>query len=117
MNGLWVRIKSQGAVRDRERRERERQQLGQLVGANLERISRLEGLTAELYESMVLKRALKELVTCKDTISQSYLLDVMIQCFADELQVHNLDTILEACEGYFNSCSLRFLSFQRVHTV
>ena len=41
MNKLWVRMQHQGHSRDKERRERERQELRILVGTNLVRLSQL----------------------------------------------------------------------------
>lgn len=44
---------AQGSVRDRDRREKERQQLADLVGKNLTYISQLDGLGFELYAGQV----------------------------------------------------------------
>jgi hypothetical protein len=46
----------QGSQRDREKRERERQQLADLVGKNLTYLSQLDGLTFPLYRDVVLPR-------------------------------------------------------------
>jgi hypothetical protein len=46
----------QGSARDREKRERERQQLADLVGKNLTYLSQLDGLTFQLYRDIVLPR-------------------------------------------------------------
>jgi hypothetical protein len=43
----------QGSVRDRDKRERERQQLADLVGRNLTYISQLDGLDFDTYASQV----------------------------------------------------------------
>jgi hypothetical protein len=60
MNKLWVRMQHQGAARERERREKERAQLQDLVGKNLTYISQLDGLTFELYSASVLPRLLEQ---------------------------------------------------------
>jgi hypothetical protein len=43
----------QGSARDREKREKERQQLADLVGKNLTYVSQLDGLGYDLYASLV----------------------------------------------------------------
>lgn len=52
MNKLWVRMQHQGHTRDKEKRERERQELRILVGTNLVRLSQLEGVDVSLYKSV-----------------------------------------------------------------
>ncbi len=47
---LWVRMQHSHAVRNRKRRERERQDLRVLVGSNLDRLSQMEGVNAETYK-------------------------------------------------------------------
>ena len=54
MNKLWVRIQHQGHTRDREKRERERQELRILVGTNLVRLSQLDGVNVETYKKVSL---------------------------------------------------------------
>lgn len=49
MNKLWVRMQHQGHSRDREKREKERQELRILVGTNLVRLSQLEGVNVDKY--------------------------------------------------------------------
>lgn len=49
MNKLWVRMQHQGHSRDKERREKERQDLRILVGTNLVRLSQLECIDLERY--------------------------------------------------------------------
>jgi hypothetical protein len=50
MNKLWVRMQHQGAVRDKQRREKERRNLRQLVGTNLVRLSEMEGVDLATYK-------------------------------------------------------------------
>ena len=52
MNKLWVRMQHQGHTREKEKREKERQELRILVGTNLVRLSQLEGVDASLYKSV-----------------------------------------------------------------
>jgi hypothetical protein len=46
----------QGSARDRERRDKERQQLADLVGKNLTYLSQLDGLDLPLYRDVLLPR-------------------------------------------------------------
>lgn len=52
MNKLWVRMQHQGHSRDKERREKEREELRILVGTNLVRLSQLESITLEKYRKV-----------------------------------------------------------------
>mmetsp|Transcript_3112 Transcript_3112/g.1825 ORF Transcript_3112/g.1825 Transcript_3112/m.1825 type:complete len:123 (-) Transcript_3112:575-943(-) len=69
MNRLWVRMQHAGSVRDRTKREKERNDLRVTVGENLVRLSNLEGLTLEKYKSVVLAKILDVVTSCKDVIS------------------------------------------------
>lgn len=53
MNKLWVRMQHQGHSRDREKREKERQELRILVGTNLVRLSQLEGVNVDKYKQVL----------------------------------------------------------------
>ncbi|KAF6251478.1 vacuolar protein sorting-associated protein 35 [Scenedesmus sp. NREL 46B-D3] len=96
MNKLWVRMQHQGVARDRERREKERQQLQDLVGKNLTYISQLDGLSFELYAGSVLPRLLEQVVSCKDELAQQYLMQCIIQGFPDAFHLASLDALLGA---------------------
>ena len=101
MNKLWVRMQHQGPVRDRERRERERLDLRILVGTNLVRLSNMEGIDAEMYKADVLPRILEQVISCKDTIAQQYLMECVIQVFPLEYHVATLKPYLEHA-GYLS---------------
>jgi vacuolar protein sorting-associated protein 35 len=92
MNKLWVRMQHQGAVRDKGKRERERRNLRQLVGTNLVRLSEMHGVDLVVYRETVLPRVLEQIVNCKDSIAQEYLMDCIIQVCS--LQAHILRTAL-----------------------
>lgn len=79
MNKLWVRLQHQGHSRDREKREMERKELRILVGTNLVRLSQLDGVDLELYQTIILPSVLQQVVSCKDVIAQEYLMEVVIQ--------------------------------------
>jgi Vacuolar protein sorting-associated protein 35 len=68
-----------GTIRDRERREVERQQLADLVGKNLTYVSQLDGLDFMLYKEAVLPRVMEQIISCKDDIAQQYLMQCLIQ--------------------------------------
>ncbi|KAJ3044842.1 Vacuolar protein sorting-associated protein 35 [Rhizophlyctis rosea] len=96
MNKLWVRLQHQGHSREREKREQERKELRLLVGSNLVRLSQLEDLDLNMYQSMVLPSILEEIVSCKDVIAQEYLMEVIIQVFHDDFHLRSLDSFLSA---------------------
>ena len=79
MNKLWVRLQHQGHSRDREKREMERRELRILVGTNLVRLSQLEGVDLDMYQTTILPSILEQVVNCKDVIAQEYLMEVVIQ--------------------------------------
>ncbi|KAH9541149.1 hypothetical protein CY35_14G045900 [Sphagnum magellanicum] len=83
MNKLWVRMQHQGLVRDKEKREKERSELRDLVGKNLHVLSQLEGVDLEMYREVVLPRVLEQVVNCKDELAQYYLMDCIIQPTVD----------------------------------
>ena len=53
MNKLWVRMQHQGHTRNKEKRERERQELRILVGTNLVRLSSLECIDMNKYKKVM----------------------------------------------------------------
>ena len=93
-NRLWVRLQTQGIAKDRKKREKERLDLRILVGANLVRLSQLEGLEINDYKTIVLPKLLEEVISCKDTIAQNYLMDCIIQIFSDEFHFATLNEFL-----------------------
>lgn len=95
-NRLWVRMQNQGPAKDKERRERERHDLRVLVGANLVRLSQLEGMTLDFYSNTALPKILEQVVALKDTMSQQYLFESMIQVFPDEFHIRTLEQTLSA---------------------
>ena len=97
MNKLWVRMQHGGPNRDRDRREKERQELRDLVGKNLLVLTQLEGMDLDLYQNTVLPRVLEQVINCKDEIAQPYLMDAIVQVFPDEFHLRTLDAFLGAC--------------------
>ena len=96
-NRLWVRLQNQGASKDKKKREKERQDLRILVGTNLVRLSQLEGLDLAEYKAKVLPTILEQVLLCKDTIAQTYLMDCTIQVFPDDFHLATLEDFLQTC--------------------
>eukprot|EP00605_Chrysophyceae_sp_TOSAG23-4_P002543 GSChrysophyteH1.ASY1.ANO1.2808.1 assembled CDS len=109
-NRLWVRLQTQKENqqgKNKKQRERERQDLRILVGANLVRLSQLEGLTAEEYKEKVLPTILEEVVNCRDTIAQTYLMDCIIQVFPDDFHLLTLKEFLQTCTSLNKKVNVR----------
>jgi len=96
MNHLWIRLFN-NTSKTRPQREAERNALNMLVGENIVRISSLEDVTLDLYKTLVLPQLLEQIQKCKDTLSQQYLTDCIIQVFPDEFHLHTLEKFLEGC--------------------
>lgn len=77
MNKLWVRMQHQGHSRDREKREKERQELRILVGTNLVRLSQLEGVNVEKYKQVRFTMLLKLGLVEKDKIKSIDQVDLL----------------------------------------
>lgn len=69
MNRLWVRLQHLSGNKDKEQRELERNELRMTVGENIFRLSNLNGVTFEIYKTVVLPEILKIVVICKDTMA------------------------------------------------
>ena len=52
MNKLWVRLQHQGLSKEKKKREMERKEIKFLVGSNLVRLSSLDGIDLDLYQSV-----------------------------------------------------------------
>uniref|UniRef100_A0A0D3AQW8 Vacuolar protein sorting-associated protein 35 n=1 Tax=Brassica oleracea var. oleracea TaxID=109376 RepID=A0A0D3AQW8_BRAOL len=97
INKLWVRIQHQGPGTVREKQEKERNELRDLVGKNLHVLGQIEGVHLEMYKETVLPRILEQVVNCKDDFAQYYLMECIIQVFPDEYHLQTLETLLAAC--------------------
>ncbi|GFY88039.1 vacuolar protein sorting-associated 35A-like protein [Actinidia rufa] len=73
----------QGPAREKERREKERSELRDLVGKNLHVLSQIEGVDLDMYRDTVLPRILEQVVNCKDELAQYYLMDCVIEAQVD----------------------------------
>jgi len=106
-NRLWVRLQSAGVQKDKKKREKERMDLRILVGTNLVRLSQLEGLDVSDYKSNVLPKILEEVLSCKDTIAQSYLMDCIIQVFPDDFHLNTLELLLQTVSALKEKVNVR----------
>ncbi|XP_010539841.1 PREDICTED: vacuolar protein sorting-associated protein 35B [Tarenaya hassleriana] len=97
MNKLWVRMQHQGPGTVRQKQEKERNELRDLVGKNLHVLSQIEGVDLEMYKETVLPKVLEQVVNCKDELAQYYLMECIIQVFPDEYHLQTLETLLGAC--------------------
>ncbi|CAJ2675777.1 vacuolar sorting-associated protein 35B-like protein [Trifolium pratense] len=97
MNKLWVRLQHQGPGRLKEKKDKERNELRDLVGKNLHVLSQIDGVDLEMYKDTVLPSVLEQVVNCKDELAQFYLMECIIQVFPDEYHLQTLETLLGAC--------------------
>lgn len=102
MNKLWVRLQHQGHSSERELRFRERKELRILVGCNLVRLSQViddfqsdDDYSGKLfYKENIYPTIVEQIIQCKDTLAQSYLIDVLIQIFPDDFHFSVLEHLL-----------------------
>ncbi|KAJ2453186.1 retromer complex subunit Vps35 [Coemansia sp. RSA 2336] len=107
MNKLWVRLQHQGLSRDKERREAERRDLRTLVGSNLLRLASLVGVPRLKYENVILPRLLSQVVSCRDTLAQEYLMEALVQAFSDEWHLATVGQLMEAISGLGPKVSIK----------
>lgn len=111
-NRLWCRMQQQptnAQNKDKKRREKERQELRILVGTNLVRLSQLQGVDAATYTEHILPRLLEQVVQCKDTLAQAYLMECIIQAFGDEFHIATLGQFLTACTHLKEKVNVRVI--------
>lgn len=88
MNKLWIRLQYQGQFRDKISKLKERKEVELLIGYNLVQLTEVLDLEKEeqaikLYKENTLPRILKQVISCRDIISQEYLLDILFQIFPE----------------------------------
>jgi vacuolar protein sorting-associated protein 35 len=94
---LFSRLKNEGPVKERQKREKERYDLRILIGTNLVRLSQLEGVTLSIYKDVVLPKVIEIVINSNDKIAQQYLMECIIQVFPDEFHIATLHSFLSAC--------------------
>jgi vacuolar protein sorting-associated protein 35 len=98
MNKLWVRMQHQRKrEKSQAKRETERQALKSVVGTNLMRLAKMNGLDVTMYQTTVLPRLLEQITNCKDKIAQEYLMDCLVQVFPDSFHLATLEDFLQTC--------------------
>ncbi|KAJ2772720.1 retromer complex subunit Vps35, partial [Coemansia nantahalensis] len=117
MNKLWVRLQHQGQSRERERREAERRDLRTLVGANLLRLASLPELPRATYEDTILPKLLSQVVSCRDTLAQEYLMEALVQAFSDEWHLATVGQLMEAISGLGPKVSIKSIVIPLVDRV
>ncbi|KAJ2484569.1 retromer complex subunit Vps35 [Coemansia sp. RSA 2320] len=117
MNKLWVRLQHQGLSRDKERREAERRDLRTLVGSNLLRLASLGGVSRSTYEVTILPRLLNQVVSCRDTLAQEYLMEALVQAFSDEWHLATIGQLMEAITGLSPKVSIKTIVIPLVDRV
>ncbi|KAK1936417.1 putative vacuolar protein sorting-associated protein 35 [Babesia divergens] len=94
---LWVRLNHGSTnLMEQRRRNKERLELGLLVGSNLVRMAQLEGLDAEFYTEIALPKILGVIADMHDMQARRYILDCLIQAFSDEYHLKSLHIILKS---------------------
>lgn len=91
MNKLWVRIQHLGPIKEFSKRTQERNELKVLVGLNLVRLSQLN-LDIDTYRDHVLPAIIEQIIECRDSLAQEYLVEVICQAFSDNMHLQTLDT-------------------------
>lgn len=109
MNKLWVRIQHQGHSREKDRKERDRQDLRLLVGTNLVRLSQLDGVDIDCYKETVLPSLLEQIVSSRDAIAQEYLMECLIQVFPDEFHLATMKPFFNSCASLMNKVNVRYI--------
>ncbi|GFY88015.1 vacuolar protein sorting-associated 35A-like protein [Actinidia rufa] len=105
MNKLWVRMQHQGPAREKERREKERSELRDLVisvGKNLHVLSQIEGVDLDMYRDTVLPRILEQVIEAQVDMPIAGAVTLYSSLLTFTLHVHPdrldyVDQILGAC--------------------
>ena len=108
MNRLWVRMQHlNSGNKDKEQKEVERNELRVTVGENIIRLGHLEGMTYEIYKTVVLPKILDIIVICKDPIAQQYLMDCIIQVFPDEYHLQSFEQLLDTTSNLNHNVDIK----------
>ena len=94
INRLWIRISLNVSEIEKKNREKEREDLKPLISETINRLSTLEGLTMELYETEVLPKLMEIIFMYNDHLSQEYLMECIIRAFPVEYNIKCMEFIL-----------------------
>ena len=95
MTRLWIRLSANTVGDEKILRDKERLDLKILIGENINRLSSLEGLSLELYQSKILPKLTEILLENRDSISQQYIMECIIQAFPDDYNIQCMEDILK----------------------
>ena len=98
MNVLWVRLEFSLDSETVEDRKKQRSQLKQLVGHNIQRISSLRGLDIEHYKAIVLPFIVEQIKACHESLAQYYIIESITQVFPVEFHIETLDILFETLQ-------------------
>ncbi|CAH2046896.1 unnamed protein product [Thlaspi arvense] len=99
----------QGPAQEKEKWERERKELRDLVGKNLHIMSQLEGVDLGKYRDTDLSRIVEQVVNFKDELAQCYLMDCIIQVFPNDFHLQTLGVLLGACPQLQPSVNIKMV--------
>ena len=95
MTRLWIRLSANTIGDEKLLREKERGDLKLLIGENINRLSSLEGLSLDLYKQKILPKLTEILLESRDSLSQQYIMECVIQAFPDEYNIQCMEEILK----------------------
>ena len=100
MNRLWIRLSTTNVneTKDKQIQDKERNELKVLVGENVTRLSKLNGLKMDAYTNEVLPKLITIMIESKDTLSQQYLMECIIHAFPDEFNINCINELLTTIE-------------------
>ena len=95
MTRLWIRLSANTIGDEKILRDKERGDLKILIGENINRLSSLEGLSLDLYKNKILPKLTEILLENRDSLSQQYIMECIIQAFPDDYNIQCMDDILK----------------------
>jgi len=95
MTRLWIRLSANTIGDEKLLRDKERGDLKLLIGENINRLSSLEGLSLDLYKQKILPKLTEILLESRDSLSQQYIMECVIQAFPDEYNIQCMEEILK----------------------
>jgi len=60
-----------------------------------------------LFFQIVLPKIMEQVVSCRDSIAQEYLMECIIQVFPDEYHLNTLDDFLKSCRELSPNVNIR----------
>ncbi len=115
-NKLWARLHHRNKI-NKSKNENIRKDLRLLVGTNLVRLSRLEGVTARMYKDVILPKVMEDILSSRDTVSQSYLMDCLIQVFPDSFHIYAVESFLNGVVLLKEKVKVRMIMESFLHRV